>query len=315
MTDLETRTLDATGATLGFDVRRPTTGNNTGNGTGNDTGTGKGGEAGESTGGEPRALLLVGSPMGADGFRTLASHFTDRTVVTYDPRGVGRSARTDGAAESSPEEHADDLRRVIEALGVGAVDVFASSGGAVNALTLVERHGDLVHTLIAHEPPLARVLPDREAALAACADIHRTYLREGTGPAMAKFFVLVSHQGPLPDDWTDRPAPSPADFGLPTEDDGSREDPLLGQNMRGCTAHRPDFTALRAAPTRIVVAAGKESGEQFPARAAAATAAGLRTPLALFPSDHGGFLGGEYGQHGAPEEFARTLREVLDTNG
>ncbi|MCY0917394.1 MULTISPECIES: alpha/beta fold hydrolase [unclassified Streptomyces] len=315
MTDLETRTLDATGATLGFDVRRPTTGNNTGNDNGNGNGTGKGGAAGESTGGEPRALLLVGSPMGADGFRTLASHFTDRTVVTYDPRGVGRSARTDGAAESSPEEHADDLRRVIEALGVGAVDVFASSGGAVNALTLVERHGGLVHTLIAHEPPLARVLPDREAALAACADIHRTYLREGTGPAMAKFFVLVSHQGPLPDDWTDRPAPSPADFGLPTEDDGSREDPLLGQNMRGCTAHRPDFTALRAAPTRIVVAAGKESGEQFPARAAAATAAGLGTPLALFPSDHGGFLGGEYGQHGAPEEFARTLREVLDTNG
>ncbi|MGW6817909.1 alpha/beta fold hydrolase [Streptomyces sp. NPDC055005] len=323
MTDLETRTLDATGATLAFDVRRPTDGLDDGPTDGPtdglddglDDGKGRRGSTGAGAGGEPRALLLVGSPMGADGFRTLASYLTDRTVVTYDPRGVGRSARTDGVAETRPEEHADDLRRVIEALGSGAVDVFASSGGAVNALTLVERHGDLVRTLVAHEPPMARVLPDREAALAACEDIHRTYLREGTGPAMAKFFVLVSHQGPFPADWTDRPAPSPADFGLPTEDDGSREDPLLGQNMRGCTAHRPDFTALRAAPTRIVVAAGKESGQQFPARAAAATAAGLGTLPALFPGDHGGFLGGEYGPHGAPEEFARTLREVLDTDG
>lgn len=32
----------------------------------------------------------------------------------------------------------------------------------------------------------------------------------------------------------------------------------------------------------------------------------------MFPSDHGGFLGGEYGQTGKPEEFASALRRVLD---
>ena len=30
-----------------------------------------------------------------------------------------------------------------------------------------------------------------------------------------------------------------------------------------------------------------------------------------FPSGHGGFLGGEYGQTGDPDGFAATLREVL----
>jgi hypothetical protein len=31
----------------------------------------------------------------------------------------------------------------------------------------------------------------------------------------------------------------------------------------------------------------------------------------IFPSDHGGFLGGEYGQTGQPDAFAAKLREVL----
>ncbi|MFE1715611.1 alpha/beta fold hydrolase, partial [Streptomyces sp. NPDC058728] len=112
MTELVTHALDTTGATVRYDVR--------------------GGLP--DSGADGPALFLIGSPMDASGFLTLASHFTDRTVVTYDPRGTGRSIRTDGAAESMPEEHADDLRRVIEALGSGPVDVFASSGGAVNAL-------------------------------------------------------------------------------------------------------------------------------------------------------------------------------------
>ena len=76
---------------------------------------------------------------------------------------------------------------------------------------------------------------------------------------MAKFIALVSHQGPFPADYADQPAPDPAMFGLPTEDDGSRTDPLLGQNIVTCTHYQPDFDALRAASTRIVIAAGAES--------------------------------------------------------
>lgn len=291
MTGIETHTIDAAGAEISYDVRS----------------AGHGGPAGDP------ALLLVGSPMDATGFATLASHFTDRTVVTYDPRGVGRSPRTDGAPENTVEEHADDLRRVIEALGAGPVDVFASSGGAVNALALVERSGPLVRTLVAHEPPSARVLPDREVVLEVCADIHATYLREGMGPAMVKFFSVVSRKGPFPADWADEPLPSPAEFGLPAEDDGKRDDALLGLNMRTCTAYLPDFGALRAAPTRIVIAAGKESEGEFPARAATEIAASLGIALSVFPSHHGGFLGGEYGREGAPEEFAQALREALRT--
>ncbi|QEU96181.1 alpha/beta fold hydrolase [Streptomyces kanamyceticus] len=261
-----------------------------------------------------RVLVLIGSPMDASGFASLSSHFADRTVVTYDPRGVGRSVRTDGAVESTPEEHADDVRRVIEALGAGPVDLFASSGGAVNALALVAAHPELVHTLVAHEPPTAQVLPDRAAALAVCADLHETYLREGMGPAMAKFIAVTGRKGPFQDNWRDEPVPAPADFGLPAEDDGSRDDPLLGQNLRTCTGYLPDFAALGAASTHVVLAAGEESEGELAARAAAEIAARLGSAPVIFPSHHGGFLGGEFGQQGAPEEFAGALRKVLDAH-
>jgi pimeloyl-ACP methyl ester carboxylesterase len=96
-----------------------------------------------TAGGRP-PLLMAGHPMDASGFDTLASYFSDRTVVTYDPRGIGRSIRKDGRDDRTPELHAADLHALITALGVGPVDVFASSGGAVNALALVAEHpGDV----------------------------------------------------------------------------------------------------------------------------------------------------------------------------
>ena len=286
MTDPKTHTLDVPGAVLHYDVRS------------NEAST------------HP-VLLIIGSPMGASGFVTLAGHFTDRTVVTYDPRGADRSKRTDGAAESTPDEHADDLHRLISALDAGPVDIFASSGGAVNALALVAQHPEQVRTLVAHEPPASQELPDREEVLAACADIRETYYRSGFGPAMAKFIALVSHQGELTSAYAGQPAPDPAMFGLPSQDDGARDDPLVGQNIVTCNTYRHDFDALRAGSTRVVIGVGEKSGQMIAGRAGLAVAGRLGAPPVTFPGDHGGFLGGEYGQTGEPDAFAATLREVL----
>jgi pimeloyl-ACP methyl ester carboxylesterase len=285
MAEPQTHTLDVPGAVLHYDVR----------------------EAAAST---APILLMIGSPMGAEGFASLADRFPDRTVVTYDPRGVGRSTRSDSSAQSTPDQHADDLHRLIDALGGGPVDIFASSGGAVNALALVAQHPEQVRTLVAHEPPASQALPDREAALAATTDIHETYQRDGFGPAMAKFIKLVGLRGPVPADFAGQAA-NPAEFGLPTEDDGSRSDPLLGQNIVTCNYYEHDFDALRAASTRIVVGVGAESEDELAHRAGLAVAERLGTPAVTFPSHHGGFLGGEFGMKGDPDGFAVTLRRVL----
>ena len=100
-------------------------------------------------------------------------------------------------------------------------------------------------------------------------------------------------------------------FGMPTVDDGSRNDPLLGQNIISCTSFEPDFPALRAASTRIVLAAGSESQGQMASRGAFAVAERLGASPVIFPGGHAGFLGGEYGQTGEPDAFAAKLREAL----
>jgi pimeloyl-ACP methyl ester carboxylesterase len=250
--------------------------------------------------------------MGAAGFETLAKHFRDRTIVTYDPRGSDRSIVTDPNVDMTPDVHADDVHRVIEAVGGGPVDLFASSGGAINALALVARHPNDVRTLVAHEPPNAALLPDREESLAVVRSIQATYQRDGLGPAMAKFIEVVTHQGPLTTEFANRPGPDPSMFGLPTEDDGSRDDALLSYYIVAGPMYEPDIDALRAAPTRIVIAVGEESEGILARRGGEAIAEQLGTPAVIFPSGHSGFMGGEYGQHGDPDAFAAKLREVLN---
>src|SRR5579872_7557542 len=96
-------------------------------------------------------LFMIGQPMDAGGFYTLASLFPERTVVTYDPRGLFRSSRKDGRVENTPDLQAKDLHDLIAALGAGPVDMFASSGGAITALALVAQYPNDVRTLVAHE--------------------------------------------------------------------------------------------------------------------------------------------------------------------
>jgi pimeloyl-ACP methyl ester carboxylesterase len=258
-------------------------------------------------------LFMIAQPMDATGFATLASYFPDRTVVTYDPRGLGRSVRKDGRVENTPTLQAADVHAVIEALGVGPVEMFASSGGAVTALALVTAHPDDLATLVAHEPPIIAVLPDAEAAERARAGFRDIYEAKGAGAGMAAFIAMTSWRGEFTDEYFSQPAPDPAQFGMPTEDDGRRDDPLLSDRSWAITGYRPDVEALAAAPTRIVIAVGEESLGTFTGRAAVATAELLGQQPTVFPSHHGGFMGDEYGYAGQPEAFARKLREVLDS--
>ena len=287
MTTIATHTLEVPGATLSYDVRGPL----------------------PAADGRP-PLLLIGQPMAASGFPTLASHFADRTVVTYDPRGIGRSVRTDGAVDHRPEEQAEDLHLLIGALGAGPVELFGSSGGAVTALALVTAYPQDVVTLVAHEPPVLGVLPDAEQALAAERRVRDTYHERGWGAGMAAFIELTSWEGEFTEEFGREPA-DPAAFGMPDADDGARDDPLLSGRSAPVTGYLPDAAALAAAPTRVVIAAGIESRGILTWRASEAIAAALGQDLVVFPSNHGGFLGDEFGMPGQPEAFAARLREVL----
>jgi pimeloyl-ACP methyl ester carboxylesterase len=256
-------------------------------------------------------LFMIGQPMTATGFGTLASHLPDRTVITYDPRGLGRSTRTDGRVDNSPTIQANDVHAVIEALDTGPVEMFASSGGAVTALALVAAHPNDVVTLVAHEPPLIPVLGDFAAAERARAAVRDAYEAKGSNAGMAAFIAMTSWRGEFTDEYFAQPAADPVAFGMPSDDDGSRDSPLLSDRSWAISSYRPDVDALAAAPTRVVIAVGEESENTFTGRTSQATAELLGQQATVFPSHHGGFLGGEQ-YAGQPEAFAAKLRDVLD---
>ncbi|MFJ1797683.1 alpha/beta fold hydrolase [Streptomyces sp. NPDC088180] len=288
---METHTLKTAGADLVHDVRGPV----------------------PTADGRP-PLFMIGQPMDATGFVALAARFPERTVVTYDPRGLGRSIRKDGRTDHTPETQADDVHAVIEALGAGPVEMFASSGGAVTALALVARHPGDVTTLVAHEPPLITLTPDGPAAVRARAGVRDAYEKRGWGAGMAAFVAMTSWEGEFTDAYFAQPAPDPAAFGMPTEDDGTRGDPLLSDLSWAVSDYRPDVGALAAAGTRVVIAVGEESRSVQTGRTSAATAELLGQRVTVFPSHHAGFVDGEFGYPGKPDEFGRRLRKVLDAS-
>ena len=145
-------------------------------------------------------LLMIAQPMDARGFATLASYFPDRTVVTYDPRGLGRSIRRDGRVDSAPEAAAAERAR---------------------------------------------------------AGVRDAYEARGSGAGMAAFIAMTSWRGEFSDDYFAQLAPDPAQFGMPSEDDGSRDDPLLSD--RSSPAARrwppPSSSAKRRPCSRATTAA------------------------------------------------------------
>ena len=283
---MTTHTLSTAGADIAYDVRGPL----------------------PTADGRP-PLFMIGQPMDASGFATLASYFPDRTVVTYDPRGLARSSRKDGQVEHVPAVQAEDLHALIEALGSGPVEMFASSGGAVTALALVAAYPGDVTTLVAHEPPLIPMLPDAEAARRARAGVRDVYEAGGSNAGMAAFIAMTSWRGEFTDDYFAQPAPDPAMFGMPSDDDGTRDSALLADRSWPVSGYDPDVERLAAAKTRIVIAVGEQSHDALTGRASVRIAELLGQQATVFPSHHGGFVSHEHGQ---PEAFAHKLREVLD---
>lgn len=260
---------------------------------------------------EGRPLVMIGQPMTAEGFHALAEQLPERRVVLYDPRGLGRSVRSDGDDTSVPEIQAGDLHALVTELGGGPVDVFASSGGAVAGLAWVTAHPDDIATLVAHEPPLLGVLPDAEAAERGYDGFRAVYAERGWGAGMAAFIAYTSWPGEFTEEYLAQPAPDPAMFGMPTADDGSRDDPLLSDRSLAIVRYRPDLEALRAASTRVVLGLGEETGDTFTGRTTRALAAQLGADPVHFPGGHGGFAAEDAPWPGQAKAFAVRLREVL----
>jgi len=246
-------------------------------------------------------LLLIGSPMDSTGFTPLAQVLEPQyTVVTYDPRGIGNSTREDADQDITPELQADDVHRLIEALGGGPVDYLGSSGGAVVGLALITAHPGDVRTLVAHEPPVVDTLPDKDEVRAKFEEIYQTYLAQGSMPALTMFLTFAGLAGMGQNDEVPRWEPSPEQLARME----ATNKVFFGHLIRQTTGFVPDLDTLRSSPVRVVVGVGKASTGQFARRCAEVLAERLNLMPVEFAGDHGGFAAHS-------PEFAEQLTDVL----
>lgn len=243
-------------------------------------------------------LLLLGSPMDSYGFAAMAAELADSyTVVTYDPRGVSNSTREDTNQEVTPELQADDVHRLLSALGSQPAYVFGSSGGAVVGLALAAAHPNQVRKLVAHEPPVIDLLPDSTRIRKQINDIYVTYCNDGPEEAMRKFFVHAGLDVPYAQGEASRSEPMVARM-------RSGAEHFLAHLLRPTAFYAPEIEALRTGPAQIVVAGGTTSKGQLAHRTAVALAERLGSNVVEFPGSHVGFVE-------QPRPFARLLRQVL----
>ena len=266
-----TDTLKVPGATLHYEVR----------------GTG------------PVLLLIPGGPADAGAFAPISSELADRyTVVTYDPRGLSRSPFDGEPQDTTAGTFADDALRLIEAVGTEPAYVLGSSGGAMVGLELIGRYPERVRALVAHEPPLTRLLDDADEHARFAREVYDTYLSAGVGPAMGKFLASAG----LDEDPPQPPAGPPPEMAEAMARMQGNFDCFLGHMFLALSDYAPDISRLRSLP--ITVAVGEASEGQLAYRAAVALAERLGKEPVVFPGDHGGF-------NSHPVAFARRLEEVL----
>ena len=264
----------------------------------------------------PVLLLICGGVYDAAAYAGLAQQLAHRyTVVTYDRRGNSRSPLEGARARQSIEVHGDDAHRVLSAVGVTAdepAQVFGNSSGATIGLELAARHPEQVRTLVAHEPPIFELLPDRDHWRTAIRNVEDAFIKEGAGAAMQVLGAAFATSGDATPDRGGRlPGGGEAPEGKPDPETiammarfQENMEFFIGYEVPPFNKYVPDIAALRASSVRVVAAVGEASEGEPPYRAAVAVAEQLGTQPVVFPGDHGGF-------GVQPEAFAARLQEVL----
>jgi pimeloyl-ACP methyl ester carboxylesterase len=258
----------------------------------------------EVSGAGPVLLIVPGGPADAASWAPFAPFVEDRfTVVRYDPRGISHS-RLDEPEDVPAEVHADDAARLLQAVGDGPADVLGHSGGAIIGLSLAERHPELVRTLVAHEPPLASLLPDGDPRREEGKAIYQTYLAEGSEAAMNRFLATAGMDIDEAEPSAEPDPEAEAAMAQAMASIWQNLDFFFAHYLLPITSYEPDITALKTGSARVVVGIGEDSTGLETYDTSLALAKRLGAEPIFFPGDH-------IGMTTHPEAFAETLREVF----
>jgi pimeloyl-ACP methyl ester carboxylesterase len=253
----------------------------------------------------PMLLILQGGAGNADGSEALANALADRfTVITYDRRGLSRSrpAQAEGCEIAT---HASDAAHLIAALSSEPVFLFGSSMGALIGIVLAVDYGERVRMLVAHEPPLYRLLQgdEQEEALRSHMELQQTFQQEGLPAAMK---LMITRSGV---DFNDREPEVPTPLAPSAESQAAAQrfadlQYFFKWDVPAVTRYQPNLVALTTAASRIVPAVGVGSGSTRPYRCTIALAEFLNASAVEFQGGHTGYVL-------RPNATAKTLSELF----
>ena len=199
-------------------------------------------------------------------------------MITYDRRGTSRSSGTE-FHNFDIGQQARDAVAVLDAAGFTAARIVGSSGGAVIALEMARGQPQAIDALVAHEPPVVRVLPDAAEWQTDAAEIYLAAWQDGPENAIQRFAesVQLSAEG--------------ADMGS-AEDMariGANIDFFLKYEMLPFTNYLPDAPAIIANGVKVAVGVGELSRDRSYGQTVPILAERLECPLVVFPGHHASY--------------------------
>lgn len=237
----------------------------------------------ETRGDGPPVLIMQGGPHDAGATEQLVEALAEcYHVISYDRRGLSRSTVSAEAPSLAMWDHAADAASLLDAVSTGPARIVGSSIGALIGLHLAVRQPERVAMLVAHEPPMASVVLDRERE--AAMDRVATLARDDPRAAIGEMATMIGN---------DRAS----------AEAGSRPGAPVGDpdtNLRRFFTH--DFPAVRsstldadsiadaAESTVIVPAGGVDSRGQWEYRCAQQLAHRLGRELTEMPGGHNGLV-------------------------
>ena len=268
----------------------------------------------ERRGGGPPLLMIAGGGGDCGAFTAIANMLSSSyTVIAYDRRGNSRSALLRPPVEIEIAEQSADAVAVLRANGFEKALVFGTSGGATIALDIAARHPEAAEAVIAHEPPVPRILPDAEEILDEYDEIGRVLDTEGWREAF-KMFLAFNRLTP-PNSPAALKAVLEPESVLPPgpllelmKRQAGNWEYMMRFEVPSFVDYVPDLRRISENRTKTVMGAGAETRGQYLHRASEAIAERLGAKFVEFP-------GGHSGAFEVPREFSVELRALLEEPG
>lgn len=202
----------------------------------------------------------------------LAKYFK---VITYDRRGNSRS-KLKGNHVFSMDSQAEDIRDILDELGLENTYIVGCSAGAVVGEHFLEKYPERVRHLIMYEPAMLKFMENEPGLKEWVENINRLVEKRKFSNAILRFAEhIASFDTRSPRKGTE----------VSFREMGNHEY-ALSCEFPGLIAYTPDLKKMKEQAAKITLAAGEKSGDTVYARAAAQLAQEIGKKEIYYPGYH-----------------------------